>query len=46
MEKLTDATARAAKAGAVARDLADGTVPGLALRVLPSGTKTWGLRPA
>ena len=44
VEKLTDATARAAKPGAVARDLADGTVAGLALRVLPSGVKTWGLR--
>ena len=30
--------------GAVARDLADGTVAGLALRVLPSGSKTWALR--
>jgi integrase len=44
VEKLTDATARAARPGAVARDLADGTVAGLALRVLPSGAKTWGLR--
>ena len=44
MEKLTDAAARAARPGAVARDLADGTVAGLALRVLPSGSKTWGLR--
>ena len=44
VERLTDATAKAARPGAVARDLADGTVPGLALRVLPSGAKTWALR--
>ena len=44
VERLTDATAKAARPGAVARDLADGTVAGLALRVLPSGSKTWGLR--
>ena len=44
VEKLTDATAKAARPGAVARDLADGTVAGLAMRVLPSGGKTWALR--
>ena len=44
MDKLTDAAARAARPGAVARDIADGTVPGLALRVLPSGARTWALR--
>jgi hypothetical protein len=44
VERLTDATAKAAKAGAVARDLADGPVAGLTLRVLPSGSKTWALR--
>ena len=44
MANLSDATAKAAKRGSVARDLADGTVPGLALRVLPSGAKAWALR--
>ncbi|MDB5398547.1 MAG: integrase, partial [Rhodopila sp.] len=42
--KLTDAAARGAKKGVTARDLADGTVPGLSLRVLPSGRKAWALR--
>lgn len=43
-KNLTDAAVKAAKAGATAKDIADGTVPGLSLRVLPSGRKTWALR--
>lgn len=41
---MTDAAVRAAKANGVARDISDGTVPGLYLRVLPSGRKGWALR--
>lgn len=44
MAVLTDAAIRAAKPGAADRDLADGTVPGLALRVFKSGRKAWSLR--
>lgn len=44
MAVLTDAAARAAKAGEADRDLADGTVPGLSLRVFRSGRKAWALR--
>ncbi|NMJ44215.1 integrase family protein [Roseomonas sp. JC162] len=44
MAVLTDAAARAAKKGEVDRDLADGTVPGLSLRVFKSGRKAWALR--
>jgi integrase len=44
MAALTDAAVRAAKAKGVARDISDGTVPGLCLRVLPSGRKGWTLR--
>lgn len=44
MSKLTDATAKAAKPGSEAREITDGTVPGLAMRILPSGAKTWALR--
>lgn len=43
-KNLTDAAVKAAKPGATAKDIADGTVPGLSLRVLPSGRKTWALR--
>jgi integrase len=43
-KNLTDAAVKAAKPGATAKDMADGTVPGLSLRVLPSGRKTWALR--
>lgn len=41
---LTDSAVRGAKPGATDRDLADGTVPGLALRVYKSGRKAWALR--
>lgn len=44
MAALTDAAARAAKPAAADRDLADGTVPGLSLRVFKSGRKAWTLR--
>ncbi|WP_270934307.1 tyrosine-type recombinase/integrase [Falsiroseomonas oryzae] len=44
MAALTDAAARAAKPGAADRDLADGTVAGLSLRVFKSGRKAWTLR--
>lgn len=44
MAVLTDAAARAAKGGDADRDLSDGTVPGLSLRVFKSGRKAWALR--
>lgn len=44
MAALTDAAVKAAKANGTARDIGDGTVPGLYLRVLPSGRKGWALR--
>ena len=44
MVALTDAAVRVAKATKTARDIADGTVSGLYLRVLPSGRKGWALR--
>lgn len=44
MAKLTDQAVRAAKPADVARDMSDGTVPGLSLRVTPSGHKSWALR--
>jgi integrase len=44
MTALTDVAVRGAKANDVARDISDGTVPGLYLRVLPSGRKCWALR--
>lgn len=44
MARLTDAAVRSAKAEGGARDIADGTVPGLYLRVSPTGRKGWTLR--
>lgn len=44
MANLTDAAVKAAKPGAFAQDIADGTVAGLSLRVTPGGHKSWALR--
>ncbi|MFO1160075.1 MAG: integrase arm-type DNA-binding domain-containing protein [Reyranellaceae bacterium] len=44
MAKLTDQAVKAAKPEAHARDITDGTVPGLSLRVTPAGHKSWTLR--
>jgi hypothetical protein len=44
MSRLTNAAIKAVKPASCAREIADGSVPGLALRVLPSGAKTWALR--
>jgi integrase len=44
MAKLTDQQVKAAKPTNVARDITDGSVPGLSLRVTPSGHKSWALR--
>jgi len=44
MTKLTDQAVKAAKPEKFARDIADGTVPGLSLRVTPGGHKSWALR--
>jgi integrase len=44
MARLTDQAVKAAKPGEFARDITDGTVGGLSLRVTPSGHKSWALR--
>lgn len=44
MAKLTDQAVKAAKPKKSARDITDGTVPGLSLRVTPGGHKSWALR--
>ncbi len=44
MARLTDATARASKPRATAYEIADGSVPGLSLRIAVSGHKSWALR--
>jgi len=44
MAKLTDAAARAAKPGDTVRAIPDGEVPGMDLRITPSGRKFWSLR--
>jgi integrase len=44
MANLTDAAVKAAKPEQHARDIADGTIPGLSLRVTPQGRKAWALR--
>lgn len=44
MTKLTDQAVKAAKPEKSARDITDGTVPGLSLRVTPGGHKSWALR--
>jgi integrase len=42
--RLTDQAVKAAKPATFARDIADGTVAGLSLRVTPQGHKSWTLR--
>jgi integrase len=44
MAKLTDQAVKAAKPAEFVRDITDGSVPGLSLRVTPSGHKSWALR--
>jgi len=44
MAKLTDQAVKAAKPTEFARDITDGMVAGLSLRVTPSGHKSWALR--
>ncbi len=44
MAKLTDQAVKATKPGEFARDITAGSVPGLSLRVTPSGHKSWALR--